>query len=130
MPNSSSLAGVVVRVWVTSRTSPERIGRLKDGTVRAYVSPTPERGKANARLIALLAGLLGVPRDSIEILSGTSHPKKLIRVGGLTEAEVAERIPPLPSGHYLDAAARRRRARGMAAKREVGAARRRRKAVR
>ncbi len=108
MPNSSSLAGVVVRVWVTPRTSPERIGRLKDGTIRAYVSPTPERGKANARLIALLAGLLGVPRDSIEILSGTSHPKKLIRVAGLTEAEVEERIPPLPSGHYTRAAGIRR----------------------
>ena len=111
MANRQSLAGVVLQVWVSPRSSPERIGRLADGRIRAYVSPPPERGKANARLIALLAKLLRVPRDSIEILSGTSHPKKLIRVGGCSEAEVTEKIPALPSGHYVGVAGSRRRGR-------------------
>ena len=117
--DSGPLAGVVLQVWVSPRSSPERIGRLADGRIRAYVSPPPERGKANARLIALLAKLLRVPRDSIEILSGTSHPKKLIRVGGCSEAEVNERIPPLPSGHYVGAANVRRRARNRIAKKRA-----------
>ena len=112
MPDTGSLAGVVLQVWVTPRSSPERIGRLKDGRIRAYVSAAPERGKANARLIALLAKLLRVPRDAIQILSGTSHPKKLIRVEGCSEAAVDKRIPPLPSGHYTEAAGIRRRLRG------------------
>ena len=126
MPDKGSLAGVMVHVWVTPRTSPERIGRLKDGRIRAYVSTPPEHGKANARLIALLARLLRVPRDSIEILSGTSHPKKLIRVGGLTEAEVGARILPIPAGHYAGAASLRRRARRARALRKRARARRRR----
>jgi hypothetical protein len=107
-----SVAGVVLQVWVTPRSSRERIGRLKDGRIRAYVSPAPERGKANDRLIALLAKRLRVPRDAIQILSGTSHPKKLLRVEGCSEAAVKERIPPLPSGHYTVAAGNRRRLRG------------------
>ena len=119
MKDSGPLAGVVLQVWVTPRSSPERIGRLADGRIRAYVSPPPEGGKANARLIALLAKLLRVPRDSFEILSGTSHPKKLIRVGGCSETEVNERIRPLPSGHYVGAASVRRRARGAAAKKKM-----------
>lgn len=101
-----------MHVWVTPRTSPERIGRLKDGRIKAYVSAPPERGKVNARLIAMLAKLLRIPRESIEIVSGTSHPRKLIRVGSLTEAEVAERIPAMPKGHYPGAADVRRRLRG------------------
>lgn len=111
-------------MWVTPRSSPERIGRLKDGGIRAYVSAPLERGKANARLIALLAKLLRVPPESIEIVFGTSYPRKLIRVGGLTEAEVKERIPAIPRGHYPGAADVRRRLRG------VGAPRRRARAAR
>ena len=121
MRDTGSLAGVVLRVWATPRSSPERIGRLADGRIRAYLSPPPERGKANARLIALLAKLLRVPRDSIEIISGTSHHRKLVRVAGCSEAEVTERIPSLRSGHYTGRTGARRRTRGGAAKKRVGA---------
>ena len=119
MRDTGSLAGVVLRVWATPRSSPERIGRLADGRIRAYVSPPPERGKANSHLIALLAKLLRVPRDAIEIISGTSHHRKLIRVAGCGEADVVERIPPLPSGHYTGKTGGRRRRRGGAAKKRV-----------
>lgn len=111
-----------MRVWATPRSSPERIGRLADGCVRVYVSPPPERGKANARVIALLAKLLGVPRDSIEILSGTSHPRKLVRVAGCSEADVTERIPPLRGGHYVGVAGAQRRGRRRMAKKRARAA--------
>ena len=121
MTDTGSLEGVVLRVWATPRSSPERIGRLAGGQIRAYVSPPPERGKANAHLIALLAKLLRVPRDAIEIISGTSHHRKLVRVAGCSEADVNERIPPLPSGHYTSRSRGRRRTRGGAAKKRVRA---------
>ena len=121
MTETSSLAGVVLRVWATPRSSPERIGRLAGGQIRAYVSPPPERSKANDRLIALLAKLLRVPRDAIEIIAGTSHHRKLVRVAGCGEADVIERIPPLPSGHYTSRTGGRRRARLGAATKRVRA---------
>ncbi|MDE2971453.1 MAG: DUF167 domain-containing protein [Acidobacteriota bacterium] len=101
MPEPRSLAGVILQVWVTPRSSPERLARLKDGRIKVYVSPPPERGRANARLVTLLADRLGVPRDAVQIVAGTFHPRKLVRVAGRTEAEVEERIPPLPSGQPL-----------------------------
>lgn len=101
MPDPGSLAGVTLQVWVSPRSSPERLTRLKDGRIKAYVSPPPERGKANARLVTLLADRLGVPRSAVQIVAGTSHPRKLVRVGGCTEAEVEQRIRPLPAGQPL-----------------------------
>ena len=101
MAEPGSLAGVILQVWVSPRSSPERLARLKDGRIKAYVSPAPERGKANARLVTLLADRLGVPRNAVQIVAGTSHPRKLVRVAGCTEAEVEERIRPLPAGQPL-----------------------------
>ena len=94
-------------MWVSPRSSPERLGRLKDGRIRAHVSAPPEHGRANAHLVALLAKVLGVPRDAVQIVAGTSHPKKLVQVRGCTEAEVEERIRPLPSGQPLKPGGRR-----------------------
>ena len=111
MPEPGSLAGVTLQVWVSPRSSPERVGRLKDGRIRAYVSAPPERGRANAHLVALLAKVLGVPRNAVQIVAGTSHPRKLVRVGGCTEAEVEERIRPLPAGQPLKPGSRRWRSR-------------------
>lgn len=122
MANRRSVAGVVLRVWVTPRAARERIGRLADGGFRAFVTSPRENGTANTELIAMLAKRLRVPQDWVEIVSGTSHQRKLVRVAGCSKAEVDQRIPPLPSGHYLDAAARRQRARRMMAKRKVRAA--------
>ncbi len=107
MPDPGSLDGVILQVWVSPRSSPERLTRLKDGRIKAYVSPPPERGKANARLVTLLADRLGVPRNAVQIVAGTSHPRKLVRVGGCTEAEVEERIRPLPAGQPLKPGGRR-----------------------
>lgn len=98
-------------MWVRPRSSAERLGRLKDGRIKAYVSAPPERGRANAHLVALLARVLGVPRDAVQIVAGTSHPKKLVRVGGCTEADVEERVRPLPSGQPLKPGGRRWRSR-------------------
>lgn len=124
MPEPGSLDGVTLQVWVRPRSSTERLARLKDGRIKAYVSPPPERGRANARLVTLLADRLGVPRDAVQIVAGTSHPKKLVRVGGCTEAEVEERIRRLPSGQPLKPGGRRWRSRhGLIRRRRRRAAR-------
>ena len=85
-------SGVVIRVLVQPRASAERVFRLYDGTVKAYVASAPKRGRANIRLIRLLADRLRVARRDIEIVSGTAGRRKLIRVAGLTQADVRQRI--------------------------------------
>lgn len=68
---------------------------LADGrrVLKARVRAAPENGRANAALIELVAGLLGVPKRAVSIRTGETGRIKQIFVAG----------PPVP---YLDALAR------------------------
>ena len=50
-----------------------------DGALRIAVSAAPEKGKANAAIVKVLAETLHIPKSSIELLSGnTSRSKKIL----------------------------------------------------
>lgn len=66
-------------------------GELGDALKLALTAP-PVEGKANAACIEFLAGLLNLPRSSITIAAGQSSRNKVIRVAGLSAAEVATRL--------------------------------------
>ena len=104
-------AGVVLRVWVSPKRTPERILRLVDGSVRAYVAVPSDGGRANLRLVQLLARLLRLPPEDIQIISGTTNPRKLVRIAHQTHSEIRRRIPRVPPGHYTGKRRIRRRGR-------------------
>jgi uncharacterized protein (TIGR00251 family) len=84
----------VARITVTlspgaSRT--ELVGPHADGW-RARVAAPPERGRANAALVALLAKAVGVPADRVRIAAGETARRKVIEIDGLDEALVARRL--------------------------------------
>ena len=66
-------------------------GRLGEA-VKVRVAAPPERGKANDAVLALLANVLDVPAGALSIASGHASPRKTVRVEGLTDAEVRQRI--------------------------------------
>jgi uncharacterized protein (TIGR00251 family) len=66
-------------------------GSLGDALKLALTAP-PVEGKANQACVKFLADLLDVPRSSITIAAGETSRSKLIRVSGLTAAQVAERL--------------------------------------
>ncbi len=73
---------ITVRVKVTPRSArSEVIGELADGTLKVRIAATPEHGKANQALIALLADHFGVPRTSVTIVSGHAASLKLVKIG-------------------------------------------------
>jgi len=45
-------------------------------------------GRANAEAVELLAGLLGIPRNRVELVRGFTSRDKLAAVAGLTAGEV------------------------------------------
>jgi uncharacterized protein len=61
------------------------------------VAAAPERGRANAALVALLAETLGVPPAAIRVAAGQTYRRKVVEIDGLDEEE---------AGRRLDAAAR------------------------
>ncbi len=57
---------------------------LDDGTtvLKARVSAPPEKGKANAALIGLLAKVWHLPKTSIELQSGLNERRKTLLLRG------------------------------------------------
>lgn len=54
--------------------------------LRLRVAAVPDKGKANAAVIALLAKSLGVPKSSMILVSGETARLKTVRVNSPTEA--------------------------------------------
>ena len=66
--------------------------------LRVRVSAVPDKGKANAAVVALLAKALGVPKSAVSVVSGeTARMKTLAIVGDgatLVEKLSALALPP------------------------------------
>ena len=60
--------------------------------VKVRVAAAPEKGKANQCLVAFLAKQLGVKKGAVEIVSGQTQPIKLVRVTGISAAELLEKL--------------------------------------
>ena len=82
---------LAVRVQPGARRS-ALIGRMADGTLKLAVTAPPEDGRANAAVLELLAGTLGVKVRQLEVVRGASSRAKVIAVEGLEAADVARRI--------------------------------------
>lgn len=82
-----------VRVRVQPRASRDEIvGFRTDGVLAVRVSAAPVDGEANAAVGALLADALGVRKSAVSIVRGERGRDKVVRVSGLTAAEIARRI--------------------------------------
>jgi len=85
-------SGVTFAVKVHPRAKKNAItGELGDALKLALTAP-PLEGRANQACVEFLANLLKVSPSSITIASGQTSRKKVIRVTGLTAAEVRGRL--------------------------------------
>lgn len=78
----------LLSVKVHPKASRDAIGGWVGDTLRISVTAVPERGKANAAVIELLARALRQPRSSLRVVRGDGQPNKLIEVPGLSLAEL------------------------------------------
>ena len=87
--------GVVLTVKVVPGSSRDRIvGVLGDALKIATAAPA-EKGKANVAAAAILARLLGVPRQSIQLIAGPSSARKLFSIRGVAVEEIRKRFQSL-----------------------------------
>lgn len=80
LPCKGRLAGLRVTVKVKPSAKKEGIDIASDGTLEVRVSAPPERGKANERLIELLAEHFGVAKSRIKIVAGHTQRQKVLEV--------------------------------------------------
>ena len=92
IPLQESAGGVSFAVKVHPRAKKNAItGELGDALKVSLTTP-PVDGRANEACIEFFAKLLKVPRSSVTIASGQTSRNKVIRVAGMSAAELGSRI--------------------------------------
>lgn len=91
--------GLMLHLRVTPNAGLDRIEGTEhrdDGTavLRLRVKAVPDKGKANAAAIALLAKALGLPKSAITLLSGDTARFKALHLAGDPE-RLAEALAKL-----------------------------------
>ncbi len=71
---------MIIEVKTKPNAKHSRLEALADGTWVAHVQAPPVDGKANAKLICLVAEHFGVSKSSVTILTGATSRRKRIEV--------------------------------------------------
>lgn len=82
----------LLRIKVNPRSARDRVVGWLGGRLKVSVSAPPEKGRANAAVLELLASVLGVARSRLRVVAGESASEKVVAVLGLSEAEVLSRL--------------------------------------
>jgi uncharacterized protein (TIGR00251 family) len=77
-----------IEVRVIPRARRDEIGGERGGRLLVRLTAPPVDGAANAALCRLVARRVGVPARRVSIVRGQASRDKLVRVEGLTEAEL------------------------------------------
>ena len=85
---------VKISLCVYPNASRNEMAGFTDGVLRVKVSAPPSKGKANRELITFLSRLLGVGKDSVNILKGHTTRNKVVAIDDLSREEVMERLLP------------------------------------
>jgi len=72
----------------------------QDGMLKVCVTQSPEKGKANKALIALLSKSLSLRKSQLELIAGETSQQKRLLVRGVTPEELSKRIEDRKRGHH------------------------------
>lgn len=84
--------GVVLKIKVQPRASRNKISGVIGDALKVVLTAPPVDGEANDACIDFFSDILGVPKKSIQILSGHTSRTKLIKVYGLTKSDILEKV--------------------------------------
>lgn len=81
---------VHVKVKALPNAGASAVVGVRNGELVVRLGAQPERGKANRELIDLLAGLLGVSRSSLRVVSGETSRHKVVAIPSGHTARLVE----------------------------------------
>jgi uncharacterized protein (TIGR00251 family) len=84
--------GTLLRLKVVPNASRERIVGALGEALKVAVTAPAESGRANAAVLKLLAGKLGVAASALHLAKGQTQPRKEVVVAGMTPGEVVKRL--------------------------------------
>lgn len=92
IPIRDTTSGATFSVKVHPRAKKDAIAGTVGDALKLALTAPPVEGKANEACIRFFAELLRVPRSSVTIAAGETSRNKVVRVQGLTAAQVEERL--------------------------------------
>lgn len=87
--------GTVLPVRAQPGARKNEIRGTQDGMLKVSVTQSPEKGKANKALIALLSKELSLRKSQLELIAGETSQQKQILVRTVTPEELADLIRPV-----------------------------------
>ena len=81
-----------VSVKVVPRSNKDEVAGWEGDTVKIRLKAAPTDGKANEALVRFLADQIGVAVSQVEIVTGHSSRRKIIRFRGATAERIRERL--------------------------------------
>jgi uncharacterized protein (TIGR00251 family) len=86
---------VLLPVQAQPKAGRNAIVGVHGGRLKVAVTEAPEKGKANAAFIKLLAKSLGVSKSRVTLTAGETSSQKTFHIADLTAAELRSRIAAL-----------------------------------
>jgi len=69
-----------IYVKVTPRAGKNEVVKISEGEYRVKVAAPPEKGKANAAVVEILADYFGVSKSAVNIIGGKTARTKIIDI--------------------------------------------------
>ena len=90
IPQSANDGTVVLPVHVVPGAAKNEIVSVEGETLKVRVTAPPVKGKANEALVKLLAETLGLRKNQVEIVSGHTARRKMVKVKGMDENAILD----------------------------------------
>jgi len=84
--------GVSLKVLVQPRSSRNQLVGLHGDRLKIQITAPPVDSRANAMVRDLLADVLGIPRQAVEIVRGLTAREKTVHVRGLSLASAQAQL--------------------------------------
>lgn len=78
---------LTITVQVQPKSSRDEIVGVHEGRLKIRISAPPVDGKANERLIEVIAKAFGVSKSSVEIVKGHHSRVKTIKISGISRED-------------------------------------------
>jgi uncharacterized protein (TIGR00251 family) len=89
---ASTTDGVIIDVRVIPRAKRSGLAGRRGDALLVRVQAPPLDGAANAELVEVMAGALGVPRRDVAVVSGERSRQKRVKVSGIDAATAESRL--------------------------------------
>jgi uncharacterized protein len=89
--------GWLLTIHAVPGAKTSRVAGFHGDALKVQVAAPPEKGRANAELVALLSTLLGVPKSGVSVARGESSRRKIVLVSA-PQADPATLLRPTPQG--------------------------------